>query len=99
MAALNNIWLIGDKTLAHSYSFLQGWKNEAKNNGELPYIYQFFDVQAFFPPLAYTEERNPLSRLRTVLVEALNENVKLPKYIVIFQDHSLLETFNGKASC
>ena len=86
-------------TLAYGHHFLQDWKREAKSNREVPYIYKYFDVSAFYPPLAYKEEKNPIGRLRNVLVEALNEKYKLPKYVVILQDKEILTTFDAKSGC
>ena len=62
-------------------------------------MFKQYDVSTFFPPLGYRQDHNPMSRLRNILVEALNEKVKLPAIIVISLDHTFLEAFDDKKEC
>ena len=62
-------------------------------------MYKYYDLAIFHQNLGYLEDRNPLSRLRNKMVEALNKHVKLPKYMVIMLDHNLLSIFHNKPHC
>ena len=61
-----------------------------KRSGYVVYMYEMYDVQAFFPSKA-SMERNYLTILRNTMVYALNNNEKLPKHLVIVLDNNFVK--------
>ena len=72
---------------------LQRLKNEAIVAKEsIPFLYQFFNIQAFY---AGTETKgNIMSRLLNSFIEALNENTKLPRYVIMIPDWDIVRSTN-----
>ena len=92
--AYDDIWLIGDRFINKSIDVLEDYMGlfnaKTKHTQFDSYIATNYDV------LAYTNDddsvvRSVLGRLRNALAIALNENDKLPKYILIVLDTDLMK--------
>ena len=61
--------------------------------GEKPFVYQQFNVKCFTSRPACTTRSVP-ARLINILIKALNEAVKLPRFIIVVPDWDLVKFFN-----
>ena len=88
--ALNDIWLIGDLFLRHSYSALQNLKSEAVvEKKPYPYIYDFFNVTAFYQQSG-GQATESLHKIFNSLIEGLNEKERLPRFIFVIPDRDII---------
>ena len=88
--ALNDLWLVGDAFLRSMFPALQALKTDQNNNikkrkDELPYLYKYFNVITLFTALNGSADGS-LYRTFNALIEGFNENVKLPRYILMLLD-------------
>ena len=56
----------------------------------LPFLFEYYNVQAFFKP-GNNHLTPVLAHLVNSVVEGLNKNLKMPRYIIIIPDKDLLE--------
>ena len=90
--ALRSVWCIGDDFLYQIFGALQSLKSEASIRNKCPpYIYEYYNVSAYY--------QNPLSRaeptiscLLTALIEALNQHIYLPKYVILLCDKDIIQS-------
>ena len=84
--------MIGDKFLFDTFSSLQGLKSEASIRcKDPPYLYKFCNLSAYYQnPLSDVE--TAIGRIHNSLVEALNNHIYLPKYVIIIPDKDILES-------
>ena len=70
---------------------LQGLKSEAMIQHERPpYCYEFYNVSAWYQtPLSTTPV---IARISNSLIETLNENTYLPKYVIVIPDKDVIES-------
>ena len=89
--AINDLWIVGDVFVNKNYYMLPQMKNEAKlARRQVPYIYDYFNVSCFTPnPDSIV--RNVLSRFVNCVTKALNENVKLPRLILVISDGDIIQ--------
>ena len=86
IAAYHDIWLIGDDFLYEMLPVLQTMKSEAlAQKKTIPYIFKYYNVAGFYSnPLSLN--KSVMARIFNSVVEALNENIKLPKFVVFMPD-------------
>ena len=97
--AIRDVWLVGDDSLSKIYGGLQHLKSRRESKHEKgPYIYEFYSVSAWYMnPLS--EVRPTIARLQNALTEALNQNIYLPKYIIIIPEKDIVESAFKSDSC
>ena len=86
--ALELVWLIGDSFMANSYEKI----SRIDNSQHRLYIKENYDIYAFFNNNHY--DTNILSRVRKVLVLALNQQMYLPRFMAIVLDNDLMRFIN-----
>ena len=64
--------------------FLQQLKTRADEQ-DVPFIYQYYDVKSYSTPLIQSNW-NPLSRMKTSMRRALEDNNRLPRMIIVMFD-------------
>ena len=83
---------MGDKFVSKFWPTVITTKNKAHSQGSrLPYLFDRFNVIPLFPPSSSIAS-NAVVRMFNQLIEGLNENLWLPKYLVFLPDHDLIET-------
>ena len=93
MTAWKDIWFIGDAFVNDIYHELQNLQESRKRHKQSLYIYQEFNVKCFTTnPLANI--KNVAVRLLNAFIKALNDNNKLPKYVVFIPDWDLISYIN-----
>ena len=60
------------------------------NNATKPYLFNFFNVVPLYPGCG-DSNKSVLGRIHNQLVNGLNNNDWLPKYIIILPDHDMIE--------
>ena len=90
MTAYQDTWFVGDNFLREAFPTLTNLRNHAGLNcRHPPYIYEFYNVFGYF------QNRQSLvtglTRLFNALMEALNNRLKLPKYVILVPDSDILE--------
>ena len=86
--AMESMWIIGDTFVASSYQrFLKMETSQTRF-----YIRDNYDVFAFFNNNHF--DTNILSRIRNVLVTALNQHEKLPRFLCVIIDNDILRFIN-----
>ena len=78
--------------LTHSYK--QFFENGCGPGGKLGYIKAHYDVSAYYYQYEDNPQGNTLNRLRNLLVSAINEEILLPKAILIVLDDDLMDELN-----
>ena len=64
-------------------------KNAAKvNNNSPPYLFQHYNVKSYYNTTSPASKG--LARLLNLLIEALNERARLPKYIIMIPDKDII---------
>ena len=93
--ALFDIWFIGDHFVREVYNAFRGIINAAKLNKKSwkPYLLDYYNSKGY-----YYQSNNWLesatSWILNKLTEALNENDRLPKYIVMMPDKDIIADLN-----
>ena len=87
--AYERTWIIGDGFLAHSYQqyFFDVWGPQ----GKLPYLLAHTDSAVFCHENRQNLPGNILSRLRNLLVCGINDEILLPKAILIILDDDMMD--------
>ena len=89
--SLEAIWFLGDEFALQLCE--QHFKNkpvEGYGQGQQHFITNHFDTQMYFSSKFVSADQNLISRLRNMLVKAINEQILLPKYIVIIPDDDVI---------
>ena len=90
--ALKSVWFIGDNFLLNNFNALQMMKSEAAvNKSRLPYLYDNYNIQAWYMKQIKTE-LPVIAKLQNTLVAAFNDHGHLPKYIFIIPDKDIIES-------
>ena len=92
--ALYDIWFVGDSFLRSIYPTYQEMVNDSKLNKKSykPYTLDYYNRKAFY--LENDSRRNDSSatlRILNKLIDVLNSNDKLPRYICIIPDSDLIK--------
>ena len=89
VGAYNDIWIIGDYFLKDANAELQGLKKMSiSKHLPQPYIHENFNVHTRYADLVI----KGIARLLNPLVEILNFQHRLPKYIIVVPDKDLIST-------
>ena len=81
--------MIGDDFLYTTYGTLQGLKTEAYiKQTTPPFCYEYYNVAAWYQTSISTVPA--ITRIYNSLIEALNEQIHLPKYVVIVIDKDIV---------
>ena len=90
---MKDVWLIGDWFLKQIFNTLPAIRNEAViSKQEIPYIYRYYDIYAYFQCRSIVAQHEGLLRLANALIEALNKRNRLPCIIMLFSDKDVLES-------
>ena len=92
MAAIFDIWIIGDTFLHDITGTLQTMKVEAKMNKKAPslYIHEYYNVFTYIQPITSGVHRC-VAQVLNALTEALNNRARLPHFIVVILDKDLID--------
>ena len=101
VAALRDLWIIGDKFLFDIFPTLPELKSQAVDTGNEVkaklYFYEYFNVFCFTAnPLSINN--SPLARIYNSLLKGLNESVKLPRVVMFVLDGDLIESIDYHTS-
>ena len=89
-----DIWIIGDDFLTELFPTLQAMKKEAKIAKKTPpYLYEEFNIIGYLST-SLGLNRSFMGRIFNNLIEAINKNDKVPKYIMFVLDAGLLQDAN-----
>ena len=89
--------MVGDRFFSDTFNELHIMMNESLENRHLPrtYIQEYYNVRDF----AKTGELgNSISRIRNVVIEAINDNDRLPCFLLVFIDKDIIRDTNVFAS-
>ena len=78
--AYHDLWVIGDDFLRETIDELFSLRKTVRSRASYPYIFKNFNVRGYYVTSGIT---NIICRVTHALVEALNERVKLPKYVLV----------------
>ena len=99
MSAINDVWFIGDRFLNDIYHTFPGMRNHAKLAKEpLPYLYDYFNISVFTTN-PESMLKDVLARLVNCVVKALNDNNKLPRFIVVIPNDNNLQHIKSIFQC
>ena len=88
--AYKDVWCVGDKFLSDVFGKLQMIRSDAAvSHDPQPYTYDAYNVSPWF--LSQTSQMRPaVVRFANAFIKALNEENRLPKYVVMFPDKDIL---------
>ena len=94
MGALFDTWVIGDtftQDLAQSYEAIRLKAEKCRKNDlePVPYLLQYYNVKFFYKRLSVSVRRT-IGRILNSLIEALNEEHKLPRFLVVIIDKDII---------
>ena len=96
VAAVYDLWLIGDDFLRDNIRKFFSIKRAAKKKGcDIPYLFNNYNIAGWWLNLA----ARGILRLINPLVEALNECCRLPKFIVFIPDKDLIINMEANNFC
>ena len=86
-----DVWFLGDSFLKENFTSFQAVKTRAiKENASPPYLFDYYNVYPLYQnPVSSTRPR--LTRIINALLDKLNEEEKLPRYIIIILDKDIIE--------
>ena len=88
ITACEEIWFISD---AFAFtSFEQHFKDREAETAS-GYVHNTFDIKGFFTNKFTHYDQNAVSRICNTLITALQEKIKLPKWIIIVMDDDLIK--------
>ena len=65
-----------------------------RRQGKLPYLHRYFNVSAWYKNQLQDLDNPSVGRIHNSLIDALNVNNHLPKYIVVIPDRDVLDSVN-----
>ena len=86
--AYDQLWFLGDNFMATSY------RVSFKKSKQPMFIKANFDVIASCSSRFSNNNTNMLSRISSSLAKTINEQIKMPKYVVVVLDKDLIEYLN-----
>ena len=87
------MWLVGDDFLKDSVGMFTAMKNRAVRKGTTkPYLFDWFNISSYHTQLA----TRGISRTLMPFIEALNENVRLLKYIMMIPDKDMIVAMKNR---
>ena len=97
--AVHDIWFVGDAFLRETFNRFQEMINLAKLNTKnwQPYLLEYYNIKSFYAPAKIWQENDSAtSRILNKLIDALNENNRLPKFICILPDRDIINNIKAK---
>ena len=90
IAALANIWFLGNNILHEWYPSFTALKNQAiKSKMPWPYLFAYYNVDVIYTK-QLSDEKTLMGKMLNSLIKKLNEVKHLPRYIVIIFDKELI---------
>ena len=87
--------MVGDAFLDRIYHELQTIRSEAKPNKRAdPYIYEMYNVKSFYKSALSNNKDVPSRIINSLVDDALEENIHLPRFIVVVLHDELLTHIN-----
>ena len=97
MRGIEKIWFIGDE-FSHS-SFEHHFKDIKDEHGKYTtFTFDNYEVRDFLSSRVTSHIRSTLARFRNNLVKAMNDQIGLPKLIVVVMDDDILKSIEGDTS-
>ena len=94
IAAQNDVWLCGDEFLNNLFPILQELCDSAKDAHEpIPYLYQYYNITRITEEKMSTN-KTFLSRVINSITRGLQNQPKLPRYIIMLIDADLVQFVN-----
>ena len=89
--ALKDCWIVGDKFAFQAFPSFRNMKTAATiTKKKPPYLYQFYNISSYCTN-QLSHNRNGMSHILNSFIEGLNNNLKLPKYVIFVPDKDLVE--------
>ena len=94
------VWIIGDDFVSKSFDqYYKSWSTSPSqatihNAGRTLYLFENFEVSDFYSNKYVSANQNTISRLRSAFQKGIQDNVILPKYVVIVPDNDIITYFN-----
>ena len=93
MEILKDIWMIGNDFLRETMDALTSMTKSAKASKEpTPYMYQMFNIMGYFANFGSPAVLGIINPL----IDALNDNHRLPEYILVIPDKDILTGLQEK---
>ena len=98
MKAAKDLWIIGDSTMKELYYTLRAMKTSARQGADRaqalePFIHRHYNVKEFDKTKQFARD-NVMARIVNSFISALNENTKLPKFLVVIPDDEVIRMLN-----
>ena len=89
--AQKDAWLIGDELLKNCYQSLTAMKMQAKlTRKQQPYLTSQFNLSAHWIGYLSSGIHNPVRRISNSLINAMNNNNRMPRLIIYLPEPQLL---------
>ena len=89
----DKIWIIGDQFMSESYA--QYFQNAFGDNGKINYMRAHYDVTGFCQA-SNGLNNNYISRIRNALAKGMNDQVILPRAVLLIFEEDLITSVNHK---
>ena len=90
MPAVKDIWILGDRFILDNFHEVTDLITEAKMaKRDEPYVTRFYNVKSFHPD-ALANRKNFSLRYADTLNRAVNECIRLPRFVIIMMDADFL---------
>ena len=88
--ATHDAWFLGDSFLRDVYNGLQALLNKAKldRKATKPYLHEYYNTKGYYYSSSYIQ--SAISRMLNKLIEALNENDRLPRHLIVLMDKDII---------
>ena len=90
--AYDKVWFIGDEFM--DTSFQKHFLDICNEDGKANYMTAHYDVTGFSKSTIFRGFGNAVSKIRNQLVKAINEQILLPKAILIVADDDILDALD-----
>ena len=90
--AYEKVWMIGDEFMTGTYA--QYFQNAFGDNGKVGYIRAHYDATAFYKGDGLNP--NYIARIRNAIAYGMNDQVVLPKAIILIFENNLINEINHK---
>ena len=91
VSAVKDAWFVGDQFLQTIFGSLTAVRNEAyKSNKRCPFICDYFNIRAYWTYTPSSTIHSVIARIYNSVIKALNENLKLPRFIIVVPGRDIL---------
>ena len=90
--AVYDLWILGDNFLHESFGSFQSlrYRSQKGEDDIPPYIQEYFNVKEFYHGSSTSGVKFTAVRMINMLIDAIAERKRLPKYLVIVPDKDIL---------